>query len=346
MYAAIWVQGEDPLEAFRGALAARDNVLLRAPGLGNGRRDLLEATAAGLRRRPRRLECRFLYDARGSELFERICQQPEYYLTRTEAGILAGGAGRIARLTGPVTLAELGSGYSVKTDHLLAAYQQGAPWVRYVAVDVSVSALWQAGRLIAARRSNVQVLGIHGVYQAAFPLLQAASPIMVVFLGSTVGNLDEAEAARFWATLSAHLRPGDFVLLGVDLVKEPARLQAAYNDAAGVTAAFTKNLLVRLNRELGCAVDPAAAEHVARYSPERQRIETHLRFTRRQVIELPELGERFELRPGEEVLVEISRKFRLEALQPELRAVGLETAEVLTDRHGWYALLLLRKVAS
>ncbi|MDA8165967.1 MAG: L-histidine N(alpha)-methyltransferase [Desulfobacteraceae bacterium] len=335
---------EELLRDFRQAQAGGGSRLVRMPRRAGGAMEFARSVAAGLRRRPRRLDCRFLYDARGSELYERICGQPEYYPTRTEAAILAAFATDICRATGPVTLLELGSGSSAKTGHLLGAYARAYGPLHYVPVDVSESALRQAGHAIGGRYPEVRVTGINSTYEEAFHFVPTVSPALVLFLGSTVGNLDEEEADGFWQAVSGRMQAGDYFLLGIDLVKDPAVIEAAYDDEAGVTAAFTRNLFARMNRELGAALDPDAIEHVARYRPERERIEIHARFTRPQRIEIAPLGESFAVGCGEEILVEISRKFRLPALPAYFRGHGFQVRETYTDERGWFALLLLRKV--
>jgi L-histidine N-alpha-methyltransferase len=306
--------------------------------------DFAESVARGLAARPRRLESRFLYDARGSRLYEAITRLPEYYPTRMEAAILARSAPRIRAITGPVTLLELGSGSSEKTDHLFRAYLQVDGAVRYIPVDISVSALRQAGQQIAATRPAVQVVAVNGTYADALPLMQAASPVMVLFLGSSIGNMDDAEMLAFLSGVSTHLQPGDFFLLGVDLVKAAAVLEAAYDDSAGVTAAFTRNLFVRINRELGSDVDVTAVQHVARWSHRRQRIEIDARFTRPQTVRVRPLARRFQVHGGESIRTEISQKYRLDTLLPLLRSFGLVAEEVFTDERNWYGLVLMRRL--
>jgi L-histidine N-alpha-methyltransferase len=306
-------------------------------------RDFADAVALGLSDTPRWLPSRFLYDARGSELFERICQLPEYYPTRTEAGILARVAPRLRRTTGPLTLVELGSGSSVKTDHLLAAYAQNGDPVRYVPVDVSASILRVAAERIEETFPSVNVAGVHGEYEHVLPLLAEFAPVMLLFLGSTVGNLNHAESLLFWRRVSAALPAGSWMLLGVDLVKAPAILEAAYNDAQGVTAQFTRNLFARMNRELGSAIDLDAVEHVARWNPEWQRMEISARFRTSQVVDVLPLGRRFTLSAGDRVMTEISRKFILGDLTRYLECFGLETVLAATDEHRWFGVLLLRK---
>ncbi len=300
------------------------------------------SVARGLSDDPRWLDCRYLYDDEGSRLFVEITKQPEYYPTRTEASILARHARRMRELTGPVTLVELGSGYSAKTQHLLEAYATGGAPQRYVAVDVSDGALAEARASIAERFEHVEFGGVHGTYADALLLFPQLSPQMVVFLGSSVGNLNSTEAAAFWSDVTRSLPVGDFFLLGVDLVKQRAVLEAAYADAAGVTARFTRNYFVRMNRELGTEIDLDAVQHVATWNPTLERIEIRARFTRDQDIRLPSLGRSFHLRAGETVLTEISRKYRIPKITADLAWHGLRTVRVFTDPNEWFALLLLQ----
>jgi len=301
------------------------------------------SVADGLRASPPRLESRYLYDETGSRLFEEICEQPEYYLTRTEDALLERHAEELDAITGSVTLIELGSGNAAKTERLLAAYAAGGRRVLYVPVDVSQEALERARCAVVARHPDVTVTGIAGSYEHAFPLFRRFSPSMVLFLGSTVGNLDAAAAERFWSEVYDALAPGDFFLLGVDLVKDKAILDAAYNDAAGRTAAFTANLVTRINRELGASVDPDGIEHVAEYSEAREQVEIHLRFLTDQEVRIAPLDVTIPVPAGTLVRTEISRKFRLDPLCTDLARHGLDTSRVLTDDRGWFALLLLRR---
>lgn len=301
------------------------------------------SVAAGLERRPRSLECRFLYDEEGSRLYEEITKQPEYYLTRTEASLLARHATDISRLTGPATLVEFGSGYSVKTAYLLSAYGARGAAVCYVPVDVSDSALRGAISAINKAHPAVRVIALHGTFEEAFALFDHGSPILAIFLGSTVGNMNEEESANFFTLVADHLQPGDHFLLGVDLLKETGLLEAAYNDAAGFSEAFTCNLFVRMNRELGSQIDISGIEHVARFDAGKEQIEIHARFRRAQTIDLPRLQRSFRVEAGEEILTEISRKYRIETLLPDLETVGFRLRRLFTDERGWFALLLLEK---
>lgn len=302
-----------------------------------------KSVANGLQRHPRQMDCRFLYDARGSALYEQICEQPEYYPTRTEADILARYASEICEITGPVTLLELGSGSSCKTDFLLSAYRKTDPTTRYVPIDISESALLQASQAIGKRHPEVQVVGIHGTYQDALPLFSCASPAMVVFLGSTIGNMNKDQEARFWQWMSSHMKSGDYFLLGIDLVKEAQLLDAAYNDAAGVTEKFTKNFFVRMNRELGSGLDISSIEHVANYNDSNQQVEICARFKKAQKADIVPLNQSFTIEANEKILIEISRKFELDELDSYLTSFGFETLKVFTDDRQWFASLLLKK---
>jgi iron(II)-dependent oxidoreductase len=300
----------------------------------------------GLSDTPRWLSCRDLYDAEGSALFEAITRQPEYYLTRTEDALLAAHAAAIRARAGASTLVELGSGNSEKTRHLLRAWTAGGRRARYVPIDISRDLLRESCAVLDAEFPTLAVDGLAGTYEQAFPRLRELSPLVLLFLGSSLGNFDRVETAAFLGRVADALSPGDHLLLGLDLVKDRATLEAAYDDAAGVSAAFTRNLFARMNRELGTGLDLDAIEHVAYWNETRERIDIFARFTRPAVIELPELGRRFHLAAGEMVLTEVSRKFRL----PEMAAIGARfgfgVAAVHTDPARAFALLLLRRRAA
>ena len=305
--------------------------------------DFATAAAEGLTANPRSLPCRYLYDHRGSELFEKICELPEYYLTRTEASILERHAADIRQETGQVTLIELGSGTSVKTDYLLAAYGRKDHNVRYMPVDISESALRIAARNITARHPEVQVVGIVGQYELAFSMFREHSPSLVLFLGSTLGNLSEEEKAEFLSRISDSLSAGDYFLLGIDLVKDAAILEAAYNDSAGITAQFTENIFARMNRELDAGVDLAGIEHVATYDSKRQQVDIRVRFLTEQAISITPLHQVVKIPRGEEVRIEISKKFILDDMKRDLAQFGFEVRRVFTDDEEKFAVLLLRR---
>jgi L-histidine N-alpha-methyltransferase len=319
------------------------NALTAAPPADTATLGFARAVALGLNDAPRWIPARFLYDAAGSELFERICGLPEYYLTRTEAAILERAAPEIRALTGAVTLIELGSGSAVKTDHLLRAYATNDQPVRYVPVDVSTTILRGATERIEDQFPSVNVAGVNGEYEEAFPLLSQYAPSLLLFLGSTLGNFSPIESVIFWRRVSAAMPEGNHVLLGVDLVKDPAVLHAAYNDAQGVTARFTLNLFARMNRELGAGLDLARIEHVARWNPEWQRIEIFGRFRSTQRVRIEPLDVEVTVREGERVMTEVSRKFALAPFTAYLACFGLKLVRAFTDHRQWFAVLLLRK---
>jgi len=331
-------------KTFHIVLRQQKNIVLRAGSLRNHLADFTESVCAGLGEYPRKLECRFLYDARGSELYEQICSQPEYYLTRTEAAILRECSRIVSELTGPCHLIELGSGSSTKTDYLLSAYQRFGGPLCYTPIDISATALRMAGQSIIEKRPGVQVVGIHGTYSDSFALLRCASPVLLIFLGSTIGNFSIDERRGFWPEVAGSLRPGDYFLLGIDLVKDKSILEAAYNDAAGITAAFTKNYFARMNRELGCALDIEDIEHIAFYNQEQSRIEIYAGFCRTQIIDIVPAGKTFTICGGERILIEISTKFLLDEVQRTMHDHGMQIIRTFTDEKKWFALLLLRKV--
>nr|WP_119590780.1 L-histidine N(alpha)-methyltransferase [Streptomyces scabiei] len=293
----------------------------------------------GLTRTPKTLPPKWFYDARGSELFERITELPEYYPTRAEREILVGRAGEIAAASGARTLVELGSGSSDKTRHLLDAM----PGLHtYVPVDVSESALRQAGEALVAERPGLNVHALIADFTAELDLPGTPGPRLVVFLGGTIGNLVPAERAAFLAAVRALLAPGDALLLGTDLVKDEAVLVAAYDDAAGVTAEFNKNVLNVVDRELGADFDPDAFDHVALWNAECEWIEMRLRSRTAQTVKIPALDLAVDFEAGEELRTEVSAKFRREGVRAELASAGMELTHWWTDEQGRFALSLSR----
>ncbi len=321
-----------------------DSVIVVPRGAEAAIEEFAQSVALGLTDTPPWLHSRFLYDDEGSRLFEEISKQPEYYLTDAETEILERCASRIRDATGPVTLIELGSGNSVKTDHLLSAYAAVESSVRYVPVDVSEGILGRARDAIVARHPKVTVTGIADTYERAFPLFKEFSPAMVVFLGSSIGNFDQRESDVFWQGVSDAFSPSDFLLLGIDLVKDESILHAAYNDAAGVTARFTKNLFARINRELGASIDLDAIEHVARYNSAWCRIEIYARFLKSQDVYLQPLKRTITVPKGTMVMTEISRKYDLDKMKDYLRCFDFSVKEVFTDEKQWFGLVLLQRL--
>ncbi|MEU9391068.1 L-histidine N(alpha)-methyltransferase [Streptomyces sp. NPDC048324] len=291
----------------------------------------------GLTGNPKTLPPKWFYDAHGSELFEQITELPEYYPTRAEREILIARAGEIAAATRARTLVELGSGSSDKTRHLLDALTE---LHTYVPVDVSESALTQAGQALVAERPGLSVHALIADFTASLALPDTPGPRLVAFLGGTIGNLLPAERAVFLTSVRSLLFPGDALLLGTDLVKDERVLVEAYDDAAGVTAAFNKNVLTVVNRELHADFDPDAYDHVALWDTENEWIEMRLRSRAEQTVKIPALDLAVDFAEGEELRTEVSAKFRKEGVRAELAAVGLELAHWWTDEAGRFALSL------
>ncbi|MFJ3789826.1 L-histidine N(alpha)-methyltransferase [Kitasatospora sp. NPDC090091] len=298
----------------------------------------------GLTSEPKWLPPKWFYDARGSELFEEITRLPEYYPTRAERAILTARAGEIAAVTGARTLVELGSGSSEKTRLLLDALRGRDTLDTYVPVDVSESALTAAGEALADEYPGLSVHGVLADFTARLGLPPGGGPRLVAFLGGTLGNLLPAERAAFLRGLRAALDPGDFLLLGTDLVKDPRVLVAAYDDAAGVTGEFNKNVLDVLNRELGADFDPAAFEHVALWDQEQEWIEMRLRSLRSQTVKIPALDLPVHFDRGEELRTEVSAKFRRERVADELAAAGMRLSHWWTDDEGRFGLSLAEPI--
>ncbi|GAB3765476.1 L-histidine N-alpha-methyltransferase [Nocardioides ginsengisegetis] len=295
---------------------------------------------AGLGSTPKTLPPKYFYDARGSELFDEITRLPEYYPTRTERLILDERVAEIARTTRAETLIELGSGTSEKTRLLLRALSDAGTLRRFVPFDVDPAVLKDASAAVAEEFPGVVVSPVVGDFEHHLGELPRGGRRMLAFLGSTIGNLDPGQRARFLADVRGTLAAGDSFLLGTDLVKAPDRLVAAYDDAAGVTAAFNKNVLAVLDRDLGADLDPDAFEHVAVWDDEQEWIEMRLRSLRDQTVRIAALDLEVSFAEGEEVRTEISAKFRRERVAAELAAAGLRLTHWWTDPAGDFALSL------
>ena len=291
----------------------------------------------GLTVTPKTLPPKWFYDALGSELFERITDLPEYYPTRAEREILVARSGEIAAASRARTLIELGSGSSEKTRHLIDAL---ASLAAYVPVDVSESALTQAGQALIEERPGLDVHALIADFTAPLELPETPGPRLVAFLGGTIGNLLPAERAKFLALVRSLLAPGDGLLLGTDLVKDERVLVRAYDDAAGVTAAFNKNVLAVVNRELGADFEPDAFDHVAVWDPDQEWIEMRLRSRTAQTVKVPALDLAVDFAAGEEMRTEVSAKFRRDGIAAELAATGLELTHWWTDAEDRFALSL------
>jgi L-histidine N-alpha-methyltransferase len=297
---------------------------------------------AGLTASPKTLPPKWFYDERGSKLFDEITRLVEYYPTRTERSILAAHAAQIAEFSRAETLVELGSGTSEKTRLLLDALRSAGTLRGYVGFDVDETTLSQAGALLAAEYPGLTVEGVVGDFEHHVPLLRdtGSGRRMIAFLGSTIGNLEPEPRAAFLRDVRAALLPGDCFLLGVDLVKDAGRLVSAYDDAAGVTAEFNRNVLRVINANLGADFDPDAFEHVALWAAGHERIEMRLRAGRAMDVTIPALDLTVHFDAGEEVRTEVSTKFREAPLTASLRAAGLVQQRFFTDEAGDFGLSL------
>jgi L-histidine Nalpha-methyltransferase len=300
------------------------------------RRDVLE----GLTQTPKSLPPKWFYDAVGSDLFDQITRLPEYYPTRAEAAILRVRAAEIVAASGADTLVELGSGTSEKTRTLLNAMHDGGNLRRFIPFDVDAGVLNAAGAAIGAEYPGVEIDAVCGDFEEHLGKIPVVGRRLVIFLGSTIGNLTAAPRAEFLATLADTLAPGDTLLLGTDLVKDTDRLVRAYDDSAGVTARFNRNVLSVVNRALDADFDPEAFEHVAKWNVDEERIEMWLRTSAPQRVRVADLNLTVNFAAGEEMLTEVSCKFRSDGVAAELAAAGLRRTRWWTDEAGDFGLSL------
>jgi L-histidine N-alpha-methyltransferase len=309
-------------------------------------RSLADDALDGLTRPFKELPPKHFYDARGAELFDRICELPEYYPTRAERTILEQSAAEIAELTGAVELVELGSGTAAKTRVLLDALAQAGTLVRYVPVDVTESMVRECAVALTEEYPGLRVHGVIGDFERHLQHIPPAEgPRIVAFLGGTIGNFPPGSRRRFLREIARLLGPEDHLLMGTDLVKDPSVLEAAYDDAAGVTAEFNRNVLRVLNRELDADFDPDDFEHVALFDRKHEWIEMRLRARREHSTHVRGLDLHVHFDAGEELRTEISAKFTPERLEGDLAAAGLELASWMTDPDALFALTLSRKPA-
>jgi L-histidine N-alpha-methyltransferase len=303
------------------------------------RRDVLDGLAGSLKSLPPK----WFYDSVGSDLFDQITRLPEYYPTRAEAEILRARSAEIALVAGADTLVELGSGTSEKTRLLLAALNDGGTLRRFVPFDVDANVLSAAGTAIQREYPDIEIAAVCGDFEEHLSEIPDGGRRLFVFLGSTIGNLTAEPRAEFLTTLAGVMRPGDSLLLGTDLVKDTGRLVAAYDDAAGVTARFNRNVLAVINRELDADFDIDAYRHVARWNGEQERMEMYLRAERAQRVNIAALDLTVEFAAGEEILTEVSCKFRPDAVAAELARAGLRRTRWWTDDAGDFGLSLAVK---
>lgn len=294
----------------------------------------------GLAQTPKRIASKYFYDARGSALFEQICEQPEYYLTRTELAILQDNAGAIARAIGPrALLVEYGSGAGIKTRLLLDAMLDP---VGYVPVEISPSALNASIEILAEEFPDVDMLPVTADFTQPVELPaseQESRRTVVFFPGSTLGNFEQREAIALLRTMCIEMGRNGAAIVGIDLKKDAALLEAAYNDAAGVTREFTLNLLTRINRELDADFDLARFRHRAHYNPLAGRIETHIVSCTDQVVRVG--SQRYAFAKDEAMLVEYSCKYAQEDFEAMAAKAGLRVAQTWTDARRWFAVQML-----
>jgi L-histidine Nalpha-methyltransferase len=308
---------------------------------------LADDVRSGLSRYPRELPPKYFYDARGSELFEQITALPEYYPSQVEQDILDAAGARIVELVQPAEIVELGPGSARKTTALLNPMLELGPGGRYIPVDVSESAVQDCAERLVARYESLAVHGVVGDFERHLDRIpQAAGRRLIAFLGGTIGNLDHPRRSTLLKALRAQLGPGDRLLVGTDLVKDRERLEAAYNDSAGVTAEFNRNMLRVINVHLDGDLEPEMFDHVAFYNEHARRIEMWLRAREDMSARIDALGMEVDFEAGEEMRTEISCKFTRDSLAREYRDAGLELLGWYTDADQLFALSLTGPAAA
>ncbi len=302
-----------------------------------------EEIRKGLLSFPRFLPTKYLYDTRGSELFELICELPEYYQTRTEFEILSKHADEIVLLSKANELVELGSGAATKTRILLDAMQRANQLNFYVPFDVSEGIVRRVAQELVEEYSGLRVHGVVGDFLSHLEHIPNGGRRLVAFLGGTIGNLDHLEGPAFLSSINNEMAPGDHFLLSVQLLTEPARLEAAYNDSAGVTAEFNKNIIPVMQQMVGANFDPLSFDHVAKFSHENSRIEISLRSNRQQTVTLTDLDLTISIQEGDEIRTEISEKYDRKRAENLLTNAGFELVEWFTDTENLLGLALGKK---
>lgn len=311
---------------------------------GTAESGLADDVLDGLTRPFKELPPKHFYDDRGAKLFDRICELPEYYPTRTERAILERFAARIAEFTRAAELVELGSGTAAKTRVLLDALDGARTLARYVPIDVTESMVRDCAAALIDEYPRLAIHGVVGDFERHLQHLPPPiGPRLVVFLGGTLGNFPPGSRRRFLRQIAQILSADDYLLVGADLVKDPATLCAAYDDSAGVTAEFNRNVLHVINRELDADFDPDIFEHVALFDARNEWIEMRLRARTPQAVMIRALGLSVRFDAGEEIRTEISAKFTRTRLESDLAAAGLELADWLTDDDEQFAVSLARR---
>jgi len=311
-----------------------------------------KAVRAGLTSTPKTLSCEYFYDAEGSRLFEAICELPEYYPTRTEDALLrdhademTDGLGAHAWEARLPAIVELGSGSATKTRRLIASALSHCDRLCYVPIDVSASALEESAASLSARFPRLQLTGCLADYQRGLEWVAHRNdgPRLIVFLGSSLGNAERPQAVALLSQIARTMRPEDRFLLGADMVKDRAILEPAYDDALGVTAAFNRNILTRINRELDADFQPDQFDHRALYCPDRGRIEMHLVSRRAQTVRISGADLAVSFAPGETIHTENSHKYTRDQLIEMAAEAGFEEERVWTDSRNWFQVQRWRR---
>lgn len=327
-----------------GVSPPRRRCTIRHYPTGSYLADLAADAGAGLAARQKYLPSRYFYDETGSRLFEEICTLPEYYPTRTEHSILAEAAGYVMASFDIVDLVDLGSGQSNKIETLIdAAEKPGGSGIRYVPIDVSESAVVAAAAGLTGKYPHLLVHGIVGDFTRDIREIPNGRQRLFAFFGGTIGNFEQEEARTLLGSVAASMAEDDRFLIGLDMVKPVPILEAAYNDAAGVTAEFNRNILRVLNRGLRAEFDPARFDHVAFFNRDLEQIEMHLSAREEMAIPVPGIGMTAVFEEGETIRTEISRKFTHESAERLFDAAGLSVKRWFTDDCGWFSLAYLAK---
>jgi len=305
------------------------------------RQQMVRDVRQGLLKSPKQLSPKYFYDERGSELFEEITQLPEYYLTRAEKTLLEQRIAEIIAAVRPCSLVELGAGSATKTRIIIDEMRSNGCAECYVPVDVSKEFLEAAALQLRADYVDVQVTPVVSDITEPFAIPPVASPTLVAFLGSTIGNFPRDEAIQLLSHIAGEMGPSDRFLLGADLIKDPAIINRAYNDSSGVTAAFNLNILERLNRELGANFPMSDYQHRAFYSSENHRVEMHLVARTAHKVTIPEIGE-ISFEKGESIRTELSYKYNRPILEDMLSASGLSIEKWMPAGDASFALALAR----
>ncbi len=326
------------------AVIMRERLRIVAFDVDGHRSAFARDVASGLTSTPKRLPCRYFYDEQGSQLFEEICQLPEYYLTRTERGILCERAGEIAALfPEEIALVELGSGSAAKTRLLIEAFLDRHPRLRYVPIDISPTILEESSTALTGEYPRLEIVAVAATYEDGLAQLRAETerPKLILWLGSNVGNLDRPEAAAFLKHVRAAMSARDRLLMGIDLRKERAVLERAYDDSRGVTARFNLNLLERINQELGGRFDLAAFRHRAVYDEALGRVEIYLDSLRAQRVRIDALDREIDFAAGEPTHTENSYKYSLHEIHTLAAAADLHLEHQWFDRDRRFSVNLL-----